>query len=216
MRSTCPVRRSRVELCARVGRLAGHARACRCAKLALGQRADVRTGLRSHRAPLRRHPRRLRAHHPDIDGLVGELHDPHSTTCLRSFWRDCRSARLVGTRGSARRSTCATDGSRSLRRCPAGRRSDAGVQTGDGSSRSTARRCAAYRRCGAESAPRRCGIHGTAQVERPGVATPLEFALTRKEIHVRPVQHASSSANGVGYVGSTIFSQEAAGDLGAR
>ena len=62
---TCPVRRSRVELCARVGRLAGDARACRRAKLALGQRADVRTGLRSHRAPLRRHPRRLRAHHPD-------------------------------------------------------------------------------------------------------------------------------------------------------
>ena len=52
-------------------------------------------------------------------------------------------------------------------------------------------------------------------VERPGVATPIEFVLTRREIHVRSVQHATLFPNGVGYVALTIFSQESARDLKA-
>ena len=37
--------------------------------------------------------------------------------------------------------------------------------------------------------------------------------LTRREIHVRSVQHAMLFPNGVGYVALTIFSQESARDL---
>jgi carboxyl-terminal processing protease len=45
------------------------------------------------------------------------------------------------------------------------------------------------------------------------MTTPLKFALTRKEVRVRPVSHALLLDNGVGYVSLAIFSQEAAGDL---
>ena len=47
-------------------------------------------------------------------------------------------------------------------------------------------------------------------VERPGVAAPIEFTLTRREIHVRSVQHAMLLRDGVGYVALSIFSQESA------
>jgi carboxyl-terminal processing protease len=51
-------------------------------------------------------------------------------------------------------------------------------------------------------------------VERPGVETPLTFSLTRREIQVNPVQHALLLSEGVGYVDLTVFSAEAATDLG--
>jgi len=51
-------------------------------------------------------------------------------------------------------------------------------------------------------------------VERPGVTTPLTFSLTRREIQVHPVQHALLLPDGVGYVDLTVFSSEAAADLG--
>ena len=35
-------------------------------------------------------------------------------------------------------------------------------------------------------------------IERPGVSAPIEFALTRREIHVRSVQHAMLLCDGVG------------------
>jgi carboxyl-terminal processing protease len=50
-------------------------------------------------------------------------------------------------------------------------------------------------------------------IERPGVTAPLKFALTRREIRVRSVQHPMMVANGVGYVALSIFSEESAPDL---
>ena len=50
-------------------------------------------------------------------------------------------------------------------------------------------------------------------IERPGVTTPIKFALTRREIHVASVQHATMLRDGVGYVALTIFSEESAADL---
>ena len=50
-------------------------------------------------------------------------------------------------------------------------------------------------------------------IERPGVATPVKFALTRREIHVQSVQHASLLDGDVGYIALTIFSEESAFDL---
>jgi carboxyl-terminal processing protease len=50
-------------------------------------------------------------------------------------------------------------------------------------------------------------------VGRGGIATPLKFALTRREIHVRSVQHAQIVRDHVGYVALTIFSEESVADL---
>ncbi len=51
-------------------------------------------------------------------------------------------------------------------------------------------------------------------VERPGLTMPLTFSLTRRDIQVNPVQHALLLPDGVGYVDLTVFSSEAASDLG--
>ncbi|HEY9229818.1 MAG TPA: S41 family peptidase, partial [Gemmatimonadaceae bacterium] len=54
-------------------------------------------------------------------------------------------------------------------------------------------------------------VHVT--IERPGTPVPLEFTLTRKEIRVRSVQHATLLDGGIGYVALSIFSQQSATDL---
>jgi carboxyl-terminal processing protease len=51
-------------------------------------------------------------------------------------------------------------------------------------------------------------------VERPGVPTRMPFTLTRAEIAVNPVQNAQLVRDGVGYVDLTVFSTNAAADLG--
>ena len=94
---------------------------------------------------------------------------------------------------------------------PGGPALEAGVQTGDRIARSKGSRCAA---CPSMKRRRRCAALPVSvvqlSVERPGVAQPIEFVLTRREIHVRSVQHASLFANSIGYVALTIFSQESA------
>ena len=51
-------------------------------------------------------------------------------------------------------------------------------------------------------------------VERPGLPTALNFTITRRDIQVNPVQHALLLPDGVGYVDLTVFSADAAADLG--
>jgi carboxyl-terminal processing protease len=50
-------------------------------------------------------------------------------------------------------------------------------------------------------------------VERRRVPTLLKFELTRREIHVRSVQHPTLLENGIGYVALTIFSDSSLVDL---
>jgi len=50
-------------------------------------------------------------------------------------------------------------------------------------------------------------------IERPGVASALKFALTRREIHVGSVQHPTLLDGGIGYVALTIFSDSSLVDL---
>jgi carboxyl-terminal processing protease len=51
-------------------------------------------------------------------------------------------------------------------------------------------------------------------IERPGVPTRMPFTLTRAEIAVNPVQNALLLRGGVGYVDLTVFSTNAAAELG--
>ena len=53
------------------------------------------------------------------------------------------------------------------------------------------------------------------KVRRVGVAQPLDFSITRQEIHVRSVPAAYLAAPGVAYVDLTIFSQSSAAELRA-
>ncbi|HEY4131851.1 MAG TPA: S41 family peptidase, partial [Gemmatimonadaceae bacterium] len=50
-------------------------------------------------------------------------------------------------------------------------------------------------------------------IERPAVAAPLKFALTRGEVKVQSVQHAQMLSDSIGYVALTIFSEESAAGL---
>ena len=52
-------------------------------------------------------------------------------------------------------------------------------------------------------------------VVRPGMSERMPFTLTRRNIEVNPVQHASIVADGIGYVNLTVFSTAAANDLTA-
>lgn len=51
------------------------------------------------------------------------------------------------------------------------------------------------------------------KVRRVGVAQPLDFTITREEIHVRSVPYAYMAAPGVAYVNLTIFSQTSAAEV---
>lgn len=53
------------------------------------------------------------------------------------------------------------------------------------------------------------------KVRRVGVSQPLDFTLTREEIHLHSVPYAYMAAPGVGYVDLTIFSQSSAAELRA-
>ena len=67
----------------------------------------------------------------------------------------------------------------------------------------------------ASSVARMRGAPGTSvtlDVMRPGSDTPLRFALTRTEVHVRTVQ-SEYLGNGLGYVRLSSFAESTAGDL---
>jgi carboxyl-terminal processing protease len=51
------------------------------------------------------------------------------------------------------------------------------------------------------------------KVRRVGVDQPLDFTLTREEIHLHSVPYAYMAAPGIGYVDLTIFSQSSAAEL---
>jgi len=50
-------------------------------------------------------------------------------------------------------------------------------------------------------------------VERPGVEARIPFNLTRREVHLRSVQHVSEIRPGVGYVDVDVFSESTAEEL---
>lgn len=57
------------------------------------------------------------------------------------------------------------------------------------------------------------GSQVTLLVERPGVAARMPFTLARGEIRVHSVRHASMISDGVGYIDLTIFSDSSAAEV---
>jgi carboxyl-terminal processing protease len=150
-----------------------------------------------------------------VSGMLGELHDPHSV-----FLDQRRLSRLdestsghyagVGIQMDLRDSGITVVAT--LHGTPA---EQAGISSGDriveidGKS---ARGLTAEEAIKTLRGP--AGSKVSVVVERPGVTAPLTFSLTRRDIAINPVQHPLLLPDGVGYVDLTVFSADAASDLG--
>ena len=150
-----------------------------------------------------------------VSGMLGELHDPHSV-----FLDQRRLSRLdestsghyagVGIQMDLRDSGITVVAT--LHGTPA---EQAGISSGDriveidGKS---ARGLTSEEAIKTLRGP--AGSKVAVVVERPGVTAPLTFSLTRRDIAINPVLHPLLLPDGVGYVDLTVFSSEAASDLG--
>ena len=149
-----------------------------------------------------------------VEGLVSELGDPHSAYLSPKLLENL-SERTSGRYAGIGAQIDIRDGWITIvAPLPGGPALDAGIRAGDRIVQVNGTELRGVTVEAAQKALR--GMPGSVvrvTIERPGVTTPLKFALTRKEVRVRPVSHALLLDNGVGYVSLAIFSQEAAGDL---
>jgi carboxyl-terminal processing protease len=147
-------------------------------------------------------------------GLVDELNDPHSAYLSPSLLATL-SERTSGRYAGVGAQIDVRDGWITVvAPLPGGAAEAAGVRTGDRIIEVNGQPMHGVSVEEAQKALR--GNPGTVvrvTIERPGVPAPVKFALTRREVHVRSVQHATMLAPDVGYVALTIFSEESAADL---
>lgn len=148
------------------------------------------------------------------EGLVDELHDPHSTYLspkLLASLSERTSGRYVGVGAQID----IRDGWMTvISPLPGGPAHDAGMQSGDRIVEVDGKPVHGLSLEEAQKTLR--GAPGSVvrlTIERPAVAARLKFAITRREIRVRSVQHATMLPGGVGYVALTIFSEASAPDL---
>jgi carboxyl-terminal processing protease len=149
-----------------------------------------------------------------VGGLVDELHDPHSNYLSPQLLARL-SERTTGRYAGIGAQIDVRDGWIVIvAPLPGGPALEAGIQTGD---RIVEVDGKPLRGVSIEEAQRALkGSPGSVvrlAVGRGGVTTPIKFALTRREIHVRSVQHAQMLRDHVGYVALTIFSEESVVDL---
>jgi len=149
------------------------------------------------------------------DGLVGELHDPHSSYLSPELLASL-SERTSGRYAGVGAQIDIRDGWVTIvSPLPGGPALDAGIQTGDRVATVDGKPMRGVQVDVAQKAlrgPPGSVVHLT--IDRPGVTSPIDFALARREIRVRSVQHASIVRDGIGYVDLSMFSQESATDLG--
>ena len=149
-----------------------------------------------------------------VEGLIEELHDPHSTYLSPRLLASL-SERTTGRYAGVGAQIDVRDGWMTVvSPLPGGPAHDAGIQTGDRIVEVDGKPMHGVSLDEAQKALR--GATGTVvrlTIERPAVVAPLKFAITRREIRVASVQHATLFHDGVGYVALTIFSEASAGDL---
>ena len=149
-----------------------------------------------------------------VDGLIEQLHDPHSDYLSPQLLARL-SERTTGRYAGVGAQIDVRDGWVVIvAPMPGGPALEAGIQTGD---RILEVEGKPLRGVTVEEAQK--ALRGPAgsvvkiAIGRGGIAAPLKFALTRREIHVRSVQHAQIVRDHVGYVALTIFSEESVPDL---
>jgi carboxyl-terminal processing protease len=149
-----------------------------------------------------------------IDGMLQELGDPHT-----AYLAPRRLDRLTETTtgnypGLGLEVDARDDGITVVAPIPGGPAEAAGIRTGD---RIIAVEGASTRSWTVEEAAKAIrGKPGTSvsiTVERPGLALPLPFTLTRKEIHRQAIRRAVMLRDSVGYVAVDVFSEATASEL---
>jgi carboxyl-terminal processing protease len=148
------------------------------------------------------------------EGLVSELNDPHSSYLSPALLKSL-SERTSGTYAGVGAQVDVRDGWITIvSPLPGGPAIAAGILAGDRVSEVDGKPMRGVTVDEAQKLLR--GQPGSVvrlTIERPGVVTPIKFAITRKQVRVHSVQHATLLGDGIGYVGLTIFSEESAADL---
>lgn len=148
------------------------------------------------------------------EGLIGELHDPHSTYLSPRLLQSL-SERTSGKYAGVGANIDVRDGWPTIvAPLPGGPALAAGIHAGDRITEVDGKPMQGVTTEEAQKAlrgPPNSVVKLT--IERPGIAAAMKYALTRKEIHVRSVQRASILGDGIGYVALTIFSSESADEL---
>jgi carboxyl-terminal processing protease len=151
-----------------------------------------------------------------VDGMLEELGDPH-TAYLAPARLDRLTESTTGNYpGLGLEVDARSEGITVVAPIAGGPAEAAGIRTGD---RIIAVEGLSTRSWTVEEAARAIrGKPGTSvsiTVERPGVATPLPFTLTRKEIHRQAIRRAVVLRDSVGYVAIGVFSEATAAELEA-
>jgi carboxyl-terminal processing protease len=149
-----------------------------------------------------------------IDGMLYELHDPHSV-----FLPPDRLRRLTesttGTYVGLGVQIDIRDGWITIiAPLPGSPAQRSGIQTGDRLVAINGQSTHGWTQEEASGALR--GVPGTTVqvlVERPGIENAIPFVLTRREIHVRSVRHAELLSHATGYVEMAVFSDSTAREL---
>ena len=145
------------------------------------------------------------------EGLVRELHDPHSTYLTPEKLRALTESTSGHYAGIGIQINVRDGWITIVAPLPGTPAERAGIQPGD--------RIIAINGKSTEGASPddargllrgRNGAPVTLQIERPGVATRMSFTVARGEIRVHSVRHASMISDGVGYIDLTIFSDSSA------
>jgi carboxyl-terminal processing protease len=149
-----------------------------------------------------------------VEGVIEELHDPHSTY-LSPKLLNSLNERTTGKYAGVGAQVDVRDGWPVIvSPLPGGPAIAAGIQAGDRITEVDGKPMHGVSIEETQKALR--GTPGSVvklTIERPGLGTPLKFALTRNEIRVRSVQHATLLGDGIGYVALSVFSEESAPDL---
>jgi carboxyl-terminal processing protease len=149
-----------------------------------------------------------------IDGMLHELHDPHSAYLSAERLRrltESTSGRYggVGIQIEPRDGWIVV-----IAALPGTPAEAAGVQTGDRIVDIAGKSTRGWTSEEAQKAMR--GEPGSSvrfTIERPGLEAKLPFTLTRREIHRNAVQHSTVLGDGIGYVELVVFSESTAQEL---
>jgi carboxyl-terminal processing protease len=149
-----------------------------------------------------------------IDGMLYELHDPHSTFLPADRLRRLTES-TTGTYVGLGIQIDIRDGWITvIAPLPGSPAQRAGFQAGDRLVGIEGQSTHGWTQEEASAALR--GVPGTpvhVLIERPGVDKKIPLVLTRREIHVRSVRHAEVVRPGIGYVEMAVFSDSTAREL---
>ena len=151
-----------------------------------------------------------------VDGLLGELHDPHSVFLdslrLRSLTESTTGRYAgIGIQMDLRDGWITV-----VAPLPGSPAERAGIRTGDRVVEIEGKGTSGWTSDEASKALR--GTPGTAvqlMIERPGVADRIPMRVDRQQIHVSSARYAQMLGGGIGFVDFTIFSESSAEELRA-